>query len=402
MAIPKFNIPNLCGASPELNAALSKIDDLKKEITANIDLDPSAMASALTSKLDDVKSSLDGLAPDLPEIPSINFQSELTSLINDIDKTSVEGLAAFNNKLADIEKNFGDALTKAGKNLDSLVADATTAIAGGGDVCKVAPNFELPQTAGAEVVEKAAGVKTALKNAVDEAPSVIKNNVNVDTVKEELKAKKESIKNGIAFKATTKKTNIVTSTGNTIKASTSKDRVTKSETGEKERATKSEDGIAGKYKIIKDGFYNDANITTYPFEELQNEKQMKGKGKQFFLDNFKKHKYKEVTDLSDQLLTYEPIEIVSFWTIMWYLSPQSLNVGRKVWFVGYLLVKADGTVKTNIETLNAPDGLDVESQYDVDPNNPKRILNPSMAGSGNFIGWNLKYKILNKVDTGYR
>ena len=29
MAIPKFNIPNLCGASPELNNALSKIADLK-------------------------------------------------------------------------------------------------------------------------------------------------------------------------------------------------------------------------------------------------------------------------------------------------------------------------------------------------------------------------------------
>lgn len=402
MAIPKFNIPNLCGASPELNAALSKIDDLKKEITANIDIDPSAMASALTSKLNDVKSSLDGLAPDLPEIPAINFQSELTSLISDIDKTTVEGLAAFNNKLADIEKNFGDALTKAGKSLDSLVADATTAIAGGGDVCKVAPNFELPQTAEAEVVEKAAGVKTALKNAADEAPSVVKNNVNVDTVKEELKAKKESIKNGTAFKTTTKKTNIVTSTGNTIKASTSKDRVTKSETGEKERATKSEDGIVGKFKIIKDGFYNDANITTHPFEEIQNEKQMKGRGKAYLVENFKKHKYKAVTDLSDQLLRNEPIEIVSFFTMMWYISPQSINVGRKVWLVGYLLVKADGTVKTNIETLKVRDGLDVTKQYDVDPNNPKRILNPGMAGSGDFIAWNLKYKIFNKVDTGYR
>ena len=27
-----FKTPNLCGANPELNAALSKIDDLKKEI----------------------------------------------------------------------------------------------------------------------------------------------------------------------------------------------------------------------------------------------------------------------------------------------------------------------------------------------------------------------------------
>jgi len=405
MAIPKFNVPNLCGASPELNAALSKIDDLKKEITANIDIDPSAMASALTSKLNDVKSSLDGLAPDLPEIPAINFQSELTSLISDIDKTSIEGLAAFNNKLADIEKNFGDALTKAGKSLDSLVADATTAIAGGGDVCKIAPNFELPQTAEAEVIEKAAGVKTALKNAVDEAPSIVKNNVNVDSVKEKLKAKKESIKNGTAFTTTTKKTNIVTSSGNTIKASTSKDRVTKSETGEKERATKSEDGIAGKFKIIKDAFYNDANITTHPFEEVQL-KVLDGRGKPFLVENFKKNKYKAVTNLEDQLLTHEPIEIVSFYTMMWYLSPQSLNVGRKVWFIGYLIVKADGTIKTNIETLKprveAGAQLDVTKQYDVDPNNPKRILNPAMAGDTNFIAWNLKYKILNKVDTSYR
>lgn len=232
MAIPKFNVPNLCGASPELNAALSKIDDLKKEITANIDIDPSAMASALTSKLNDVKSSLDGLAPDLPEIPAINFQSELTSLISDIDKTSVEGLAAFNNKLADIEKNFGDALTKAGKSLDSLVADATAAIAGGGDVCKVAPNFELPQTAEAEVVEKAAGVKTALKNAVDEAPSIVKNNVKVETIKESLKTKQQDIDTGEIFTKPdetgfVKKADIVkdvepvvTKTGGTITATT--------------------------------------------------------------------------------------------------------------------------------------------------------------------------------------
>ena len=42
MAIPKFNIPNLCGASPELNNALSKIADLKDSINVNINLDASA------------------------------------------------------------------------------------------------------------------------------------------------------------------------------------------------------------------------------------------------------------------------------------------------------------------------------------------------------------------------
>ena len=66
MAIPKFNIPNLCGASPELNNALSKIADLKDSINVNINLDASAAAEALNSKLADVKAGLDGLAPDLP------------------------------------------------------------------------------------------------------------------------------------------------------------------------------------------------------------------------------------------------------------------------------------------------------------------------------------------------
>ena len=54
MAIPKFNIPNLCGASPELNNALSKIADLKDSINVNINLDASAAAEALNSKLADV------------------------------------------------------------------------------------------------------------------------------------------------------------------------------------------------------------------------------------------------------------------------------------------------------------------------------------------------------------
>ena len=32
-----FKTPNLCGANPELNNALSKIDDLKNEIASKVD-----------------------------------------------------------------------------------------------------------------------------------------------------------------------------------------------------------------------------------------------------------------------------------------------------------------------------------------------------------------------------
>ena len=202
MAIPKFNIPNLCGASPELNNALSKIADLKDSINVNINLDASAAAEALNSKLADVKAGLDGLAPDLPEIPNVNFQSELTSLVSDFDISTPQGLLDFNIKKIELEGKFGDALTKAGKSFDSLISDATSAVGGGGDVCALAPNLELPAGVTAEeikegtaaAVEKAQGVKTALENAKVEIPSEVKDNVSTVEVKETLKVAKEEVK----------------------------------------------------------------------------------------------------------------------------------------------------------------------------------------------------------------
>ncbi len=139
-----FNIPNLCGASPELNAASLKIESLENEITAKLDAAASDAAAAFNTALTDVKAGLDGLALDLPEVPNVNFQSELTSLINDIDKTTIEGIAAFNNKLAELEKDFGNTLKEKGLGLDKLVTDATSKLATGGDVCALAPNIEIP------------------------------------------------------------------------------------------------------------------------------------------------------------------------------------------------------------------------------------------------------------------
>tara|TARA_B100001063_G_scaffold153675_1_gene143343 strand:+ start:542 stop:2119 length:1578 start_codon:yes stop_codon:yes gene_type:complete len=139
-----FTIPNLCGASPELNTASLKIESLENEITAKLDAAASEAAAAFNTALTDVKSGLDGLALDLPEVPNVNFQSELTSLINDIDKTTIEGIAAFNNKLAELEKDFGSTLKEKGLELDKLITDATSKLATGGDVCALAPNIEIP------------------------------------------------------------------------------------------------------------------------------------------------------------------------------------------------------------------------------------------------------------------
>ena len=139
-----FKTPNLCGANPELNTALSKIDDLKNEIASKVDSLASEAAAAFETGLADVKSGLDGLAIDLPEIPPINFQSELTGLINDIDKTTIQGIAAFNAKLATLELDFGDTLKEKGLTLDSLITESTTKLSGGGNICDLVPNIDIP------------------------------------------------------------------------------------------------------------------------------------------------------------------------------------------------------------------------------------------------------------------
>ena len=139
-----FKTPNLCGANPELNTALSKIDDLKNEIASKVDSLASEAAAAFETGLADVKSGLDGLAIDLPEIPPINFQSELTGLINDIDKTTIQGIAAFNAKLATLELDFGNTLKEKGLTLDSLITESTTKLSGGGNICDLVPNIDIP------------------------------------------------------------------------------------------------------------------------------------------------------------------------------------------------------------------------------------------------------------------
>ena len=117
-----FNIPNLCGASPDLNGALDEINKLKDKLTANIDVDASALKADLESGLADLKGAFDKLEIELPEVPNINFQAEVTSLINDIDKTTVEGLArSFNIKLASLKLDFGDTLSDKGIDFDSLI-----------------------------------------------------------------------------------------------------------------------------------------------------------------------------------------------------------------------------------------------------------------------------------------
>ena len=138
------NIPNLCGANPNLNGMLSEIDKLKDKLLSSIDVDASELKADLETSLGDLKAAFDKLEIELPAAPNVNFQAEVTSLINDIDKTTIQGLAAFNAKLASLKLDFGDTLSEKGINFDDLIASAETKLAGGGNVCDTVANLEIP------------------------------------------------------------------------------------------------------------------------------------------------------------------------------------------------------------------------------------------------------------------
>ena len=161
-----FNTPNLCGANELLNSASSKIDDLKKEIESKLDSAASEAAAAFQTAQADVKAGLDGLAKDLPETPNINFQSEITSLINNIDRTTVEGLSAYNAKVAQLQLDFGDALKEKGLELDKLISDSSK---------KLGKDISAATTALDGAVS---GVTDALSGAISGVTGAVSNTVS--------------------------------------------------------------------------------------------------------------------------------------------------------------------------------------------------------------------------------
>ena len=162
-----LGIPNLCGANPDLENVLGKINNIADEISANLTADASVAAAAVQGKLDEGLADLKKLVPELPSLPSTNLQSEITSLLA-LSPTSLTYAAS----LAKITSDFGDALTKKGLSLDTLLKDGLTKIAAGGDVCGLVPNMEI-ESGSSEVKEKAATSGLASTDPIGENPAVI-------------------------------------------------------------------------------------------------------------------------------------------------------------------------------------------------------------------------------------
>jgi len=171
-----FANANLCGASPELNSVLSKLDDAKAEILASIDEAASTAAAAFGA----TKNELDGLVDklqtiEIPTLPKLNLQAEITSLLS-----QTPGSPSFFSALAKIKTEFGDDIKSAGLELESLITKATEALSGGGNLCAVIPNLEKESGSKVPATMEPVAVTQAAVNAESETPSVSNQNPEIE------------------------------------------------------------------------------------------------------------------------------------------------------------------------------------------------------------------------------
>jgi hypothetical protein len=172
-----FNNANLCGASPELNDVLGKLDAAKTEITDAIDSDASEASAAFGASQNELKALTDKLQSiEIPTLPKLNLQSEIAGLIS-----TPPGSPAFIQSLAKIKTEFGDDLKSSGLGLESLVTKATEAILGGDKICALVPNLEKESGSPEPADQKPIASKQAAVPAVSEASSVANQVVAVET-----------------------------------------------------------------------------------------------------------------------------------------------------------------------------------------------------------------------------
>ena len=154
--------PNLAGASEAFNGYAKKLDAVKDSMLAGLEVDASTLASTMSADLTSLTTELRDFMPELPALPDINLQSQLSSL-SGLDV----GSSQYNTLLSSITDNFGTAVAAAGSSLDSFVSDAASAVADGDTLSGVIPNMQLPALGG-DVKLLADAIKQATEDAETE------------------------------------------------------------------------------------------------------------------------------------------------------------------------------------------------------------------------------------------
>ena len=188
-----------CGANINFDAVTGATADLKSKLTSQLGgnfTSASALKDAVSANITSVSSNLSSMLPEIPSVPAISFQGELTALAS-FDLSTPAGLLDYQSKLSSITDNFGSALSANGFDLDDLVSKAAPAISSATDalssasdllsgslpsvpsfdICKDCPNFELKAGA-TEAIQSAQ--ETVLSNAKGIAEEFAEASTNVD------------------------------------------------------------------------------------------------------------------------------------------------------------------------------------------------------------------------------
>lgn len=272
-----FKTADICGASPNLNSVLEKMDSLKNSLSSSLTVDPSALSSTLSSKVGELSSSLSGMIPELPSAPDVSLQAELTGLSN-IDLTLPSGLLDYQSRLDSITSQFGDSLSSAGFSLDDLVSQVAPSIPSlpgtpSVDLCSVVPNFKLPDGA-TEATEAAAETLMADAPGVAEEVEKVVANANVTTLQTSLATQTSAIKENTLYTKASTNTKIKVESSNvevvgktTREVQRPEDNITTTTiTRSTKTEVKSESGgeetivVAEKPRVYPNGNYNDRSM----------------------------------------------------------------------------------------------------------------------------------------------
>jgi len=214
----------LAGVNEKFNNILKKVESTANTMKEQIQADASVASSAIGSDLSALTGELRSLIPQGAALPNINLQSQLSSLASISDPTQSANL------LSSITSNFGTELSASGFNLDTLVSNAKTAVAGGNSLSKTIPNFEKAADGVSAAFQKAVAVKLPDKDIIKETAATFVENTKLTATKTTASSSVISVsttpptEDTTQIKITEKTTNI-TQQGITSKVTTSKNAV---------------------------------------------------------------------------------------------------------------------------------------------------------------------------------
>ena len=72
----------ICGQNLNMDALIGQVTSIKAKLLSGLDLDASALKSQMVADLDIMLSKLRDLVPEMPTIPSVTLQTEISDLLS--------------------------------------------------------------------------------------------------------------------------------------------------------------------------------------------------------------------------------------------------------------------------------------------------------------------------------